>query len=301
MILIKTNKIFARFADQKGLTLLEIIVVIAILGIMMAVTAPSLQSLADNIALKDAVQLVKTKTKIAKDYSLGAKNDKKYGIRFETSKITLFLVNADDTTADVESYDLPSGVEIYGITLADSGQSIVFSRLTGASSTNGSFGVKTTANPSISKQVFINAQGQVSMGSFATSAEPPITDGRHIHFNLSSWTIQDSPLTVTDLIFKKSDGVTVVDDIAISSSFFSGGIFNWEGTITVDGVAQKLKIHTLDSGGAKVCVMRDRTENSKSIKIYFKHSGTDYEVATYIESGGTVTITPGFGVTANPQ
>ncbi|MDP3056926.1 MAG: type II secretion system protein [bacterium] len=319
---------------EKGFTLIEVILVVAIMSIVVTVSLSSWRSFSDATNLGNTAKMIETKIKLAKSYSLSALNDTNYGIRFETDKIILF--NAG-TSTDIEPYNLTDGVEIYNIGLFGGGvdascnngiidigeigvdcggscipcSSLVFNRLTGTSN-NGSISTRVKNNISKTKTILINSQGQTGTDTFGVSTTPAIVEdttnninARHIHFNLSAWSIQEGPPpTVTDLIFKKSDGTAIVGgDISISSSSFSSSMFNWEGTITVDSVVQKLRIHTLDTSGTTLCIMRDRMQNSKSIKIYFKYSGMEKEVVTYTEStdgSGTVTVTPNYTFVDNP-
>lgn len=319
---------------QTGFTMIEVIIVIAVIGILTAMTIPSWQSFSDFINLKDSAKMIETKIKLAKNYSLNSLDDKNYGIRIEADKITIF--NAV-TSADVEVYNLINGVEIYNIATAGGGadplcnngildagetntdcgggclpcSSIVFNRLTGTSN-SGTFGIRMINRPLQTKIISINAQGQTGTDTFGTSTDSGIFEditnsqnARHIHFNLSGgWTIQSKP-PVTNLIFRKNDGNpgTLIEDID-TALFFNAGIFDWQDTIEIDGADQELRIHTLNASGTILCIIRDRTQNDKSIKIYFKYSGIEKEVVSYVEStdgSGIVTVTFGFGVTADPQ
>lgn len=312
----------------KGFTLIEVLVVIAIISIIAVMSILSWQSFSDSVALGNTAKMIETKIKLAKSYSLSALNDKKYGIRFEADKVTLFDA---DAAADIPpSYDLTEGVEIYEIGLSGAGgggtcnnnsikdngeigidcggggclacsSNLVFDRLTGITANSGTIGIRMINRPSKTKTIAINAQGQTGTDSFEASAVPPIVEdtanninARHIHFNLSGWNIQGKP-PITDLIFRKNDGNpgTLIEDID-TAAFFNAGIFDWQGSITVDTVAQKLRIHTLDAGGAVLCILRDRMENSKSLKISIMNNGYEEKIVTYTENAdGTVTVTQG--------
>lgn len=307
----------------QGFTLIEVLVVIAIISIIAAISISDLHSVSEGINLKDANGLVETQIKLARTNSLSALSDTNYGIRFESDKITLF--NAG-TSTDVTAYDLPSGVQIYNISLAGGGadplcnngsldagetgvdcggicipcSSIVFNRLTGTSN-SGTFGIRLSGNPSKAEQININNQGQVSKGSFLASTEPVVLEGtdnlgyginaRHIHFNIPlTWSINSG--TTSILRLRAADGTTKDID---TGPYFNSGIFDWQGTVTLNGESHKLRVHTI-GGGNLLCIIRDRTENNKTLTVSFINSGTEKQIVTYTENGGTVTITPGSGV-----
>lgn len=295
MVWFRKNKIFTYLLGEKGASFIEVILVAAILSVMILITTPQWQSLSDEINLKDAVQLVEAKIKFAKNQSLAALNDNNYGIHFDANAVTLFTgstYSAIDPANVV--YNLPDGVEIYNISLGG-GSDLVFSRLTGVSASSGTFGMRIANRPAKNKLVYVNNQGQVSTKPFETSSavailESPVQgfNARHLHFDLFGWSIQSS--STSSLVLKKGDG-TVVQTIN-AAPYFTSGIFDWQGSVTIDGVAQRLRVHTLDAGGGTVCVMRDRTENSKSLIVSFVDNSVAKGIVTYTENvDGTVTVT----------
>jgi len=288
---------------EKGFTLIEIIIVIAIISIIAVISIVSWQSFSDAANLGNTAKMIETKIKLAKSYSLSALNDVNYGVHLEAANVTIFPANVAYNPVGLNNqvFALTDGVEIY----SGAGNNIVFSRLTGVTDDAGAIGIRIIKRPSKTKTISINAQGQTGTDSFEASSIPPIVEdtanninARHIHFNLSAWSIQSNP-PITDLIFRKGDG-TLIESIN-TASFFNAGIFDWQGSVTVDAVAQNLRIHTLDTNGTTLCVIRDRMQNSKTIKISFIDSGITKEIVTYTENvDGTVTVSPNYSFVDNP-
>ncbi|MFH0923330.1 MAG: prepilin-type N-terminal cleavage/methylation domain-containing protein [Candidatus Falkowbacteria bacterium] len=288
---------------EKGFTLIEIIIVIAIISIITVISMASWQSFSDAANLGNTAKMIETKIKLAKSYSLSALNDVNYGVHLEAANVTIFPANVAYNPVGLNNqvFALTDGVEIY----SGAGNNIVFSRLTGVTDDAGAIGIRIIKRPSKTKTIFINAQGQTGTDSFEASSIPPIVEdtanninARHIHFNLSAWSIQSNP-PITDLIFRKGDG-TLIESIN-TASFFNAGIFDWQGSVTVDAVAQNLRIHTLDTNGTTLCVIRDRMQNSKTIKISFIDSGITKEIVTYTENvDGAVTVSPNYSFVDNP-
>ncbi|MBU4141829.1 prepilin-type N-terminal cleavage/methylation domain-containing protein [Patescibacteria group bacterium] len=288
---------------EKGFTLIEIIIVIAIISIITVISIVSWRSFSDATALGNTAKMIETKIKLAKSYSLSALNDVNYGVHLEAANVTIFPANVAYNPVGLNNqvFALTDGVEIY----SGAGNNIVFSRLTGVTDDAGAIGIRIIKRPSKTKTISINAQGQTGTDSFEASSIPPIVEdtanninARHIHFNLSAWSIQSNP-PITDLIFRKGDG-TLIESIN-TASFFNAGIFDWQGSVTVDAVAQNLRIHTLDTNGTTLCVIRDRMQNSKTIKISFIDSGITKEIVTYTENvDGTVTVSPNYSFVDNP-
>jgi prepilin-type N-terminal cleavage/methylation domain-containing protein len=290
-----------------GFTVIEIVLVIAIMSILAVVSIVSWRSFSQATALSNTAKVIETKIKLAKNYSLSAVNDLNYGVHLEAASVTIFPADAAYVLDDPDNqvYVLTDGVEIYdgaGIDIGI-GDDIIFSRLTGSTINTGAIGVRMISDTSKIKIITVNSQGQTGTNNFVVSPHSPILEGadsngnvmnsRHIHFNLSAWSIQNSS-SVTDLIFRKADN-TIIGTAIATGPFFNAGIFDWQGSIVVDGMAQKLRIHTLDINGTTLCIIRDRMQNNKTIKIDFVDGGVQKEIVAYTEEiGGTVTVSPNY-------
>lgn len=288
----------------RGFTLVEVLAVVAIISIITAISFSSWQSFSDATNLGNTAKMIETKIKLAKSYSLSAANDVNYGIHMEAGSVTIFPADAAYIPGDPGNkvFTLIDGVEIY----EGAGNDIVFSRLTGVTADSGAIGIRIINNPSKTKIITVNSQGQTGADIFQASLRAPILEdpdnginSRHIHFNLSAWSIQNAAAT-TELIMEWSGVAPVVENIN-TAAFFNAGIFDWQGTVAVDGAGQKLRVHTLDAGGSVLCVMRDRMQNSKTLKISFIDNGIMKEIATYTEEiDGSISVSPNYTFVYNP-
>lgn len=287
------------FLDRKrikGFTLIEIIVVILVLSVAAVLVIPAWKSFSDNVNLGNAEQMLEAKIKLAKNYSLGSLGDSVYGIHFDVlnNRFVLFSGGAFiDGAPTNQIFNLPSNVEIYSVGLSGGGNDLVFGRLTGGTNNSGTVGIRIKTDNSKSRQIAINSEAQAGSGAFQASSGAPLVDGRHIHFSLL-WSIQNS--SALRLEFIAADGSTVTNDID-TALYFNGDktSFIWQGTTAVDSVGQEIRVHTiaLDSVTALLCIMRDRTKNTKSAAVSFIDGGVVKKIATYTENAdGTVTMTP---------
>ncbi|MBU3965535.1 hypothetical protein KKG29_02435 [Patescibacteria group bacterium] len=279
----------------RGFTLIEIIVIILVLSVAAVLTVPSWKSFSDNVNLENTRQMIEAKIKLAKNYSLGALNDSNYGIHFDVlnNRFVLFSGGAFvDGAPTNQIFNPPPNVEIYNVALSGGGIDMIFGRLTGGTSNSGTVGIRIKTDNSKIRQIVINSEAQAGSGSFQASSAPPLVDGRHIHFSLP-WSIQNS--STLRLEFTAAGG-TVTNDID-TALYFNGDktSFSWQGTTTVDSVGQEIRVHTiaLDSVTTLLCIMRDRTKNTKSATVSFIDGGVVKKIATYTENAdGTVTMTP---------
>lgn len=291
---------------QKGFTLVEVLLVIAIMSIIVTVSLSSWQSFSDSTNLGNTAKMIETKIKLAKSYSLSALNDVNYGVHLEVGSVTIFPADAAYVLNDPDNqvFALTDGVEIYdGV-----GNDIIFSRLTGITANPGNIGIRIINRPSKTKTITINSQGQTGTDTFGVSAVPAIVEGRdnignnintrHIHFTLV-WSIKEFDILRLNWT---GTGVTspLTKNITMSGYFNADkSSFDWQGTETVDNIAQTLRIHTLslDSTTTLLCIIRDRMKNNESLIISFFDNETETErgIITYEEKAdGTVIVTPNY-------
>lgn len=280
------------YLNNKGYSLIEMLVVIFILLVILNVAMVLGRSFNNAVNLENAVKTVDSKIKTAKARSIGALNDTNYGVHFDTNRVVVFLGNTyTNGLATNETSNLPDNIEIYNISLAGGGSDMVFTRLVGTTINSGSIGIRVKNDTSKTAQITINSEGQTTLGSFGTSISSPITNERHVHFALG-WNIQNA--STLRLEWVDGFGVPIItNDVTAATQFNADkSVFNWEGTTTVNGVDQTLRVHSWLDGGSNtvLCVMRDQTENEK-LNIYFIDGATkkiaDY---TYDSLNDTVTV-----------
>lgn len=148
---------------KKGISLIEILIVLAILVILMAVALPQFAKMRENQVVKNAVADVASTISRARSLSLASVDSSEYGVHFESDKVIIFKGTTYSLGApDNEIIDIVYPASITNVTLGGvSGSSgeIYFNRLFGAPSDNGTITISST---NFSKIITISATGGVS-------------------------------------------------------------------------------------------------------------------------------------------
>lgn len=156
------QKIFK--SKKQGITIVEMLVVIAIIGILVAVAFPQFSKIKENQVLKNTVGDVTSALHSAQSQSLASINSSEYGVHFQSDRIIIFTGKVfsagagDNKTVNIISPASISNVTLLGVSSATG--DIYFERLSGAPSKTGTITVSTT---SFSKIITISATGAVSI------------------------------------------------------------------------------------------------------------------------------------------
>lgn len=143
-----------------GFSLLELLVVLAIISIVAAIVTTAFSTYRSNNDLKFAAERGVSMLREARAKSLSSENDMQYGVHFETAQIVLFAgstYNASDPNNVV--YAFPSTIQIFPITLTGGAVDVIFKRLTGETSQDGTVTMSLTADTSRTKTINIERTG----------------------------------------------------------------------------------------------------------------------------------------------
>lgn len=149
---------------EKGITVVEILIVVAIFGILFAVVLPQFSSIKENQVLKNAVEDTLSVLHNAQSQSLASVNSSEYGVHFQSDRVILFAGQVfsagavDNKTTDIILPASISNVTLGGIS-ATSGN-IYFERLSGVPNETGTITISTS---SVSKTITISATGAISV------------------------------------------------------------------------------------------------------------------------------------------
>ena len=148
---------------KKGITVLEIVVVVTILGILIVIIFPSFSKMRESQVIKNAVEDVKSVLHSAKSQSLASIDSSEYGVYFQSDKIIIFkgeIFSVESPDNRITEIILPAGIS--DITLdgvSSSTGDLYFKRLSGTPSKTGTVTISTS---SISKIITISGTGTIS-------------------------------------------------------------------------------------------------------------------------------------------
>lgn len=120
------------YSTRRGYTFIELLIVIAIIGVIMAITIPSFSRFRENSNLNIDTMNVITLMNRARLLSISEKGDSQYGVHLSSTSTILFAgpTFSGSPTSTRETYTLSSG-----ITMTGTASDIIFDKVTGKAST----------------------------------------------------------------------------------------------------------------------------------------------------------------------
>jgi prepilin-type N-terminal cleavage/methylation domain-containing protein len=275
---------------KNGFSLVEIIVVVFVMSVILSIAIISGRSFNDSINLENTAKSIDMKIKLAKSRSISALNGTNHSVHFETDRVVVFEGDTfDDSALTNEVFVFSDNIKInIPVSLSGGGNNLIFDRLIGSTDNPGNISMEVISDPSKTKQIIINTDGQTSLNSFQTSIEPLITSVRHVHFYLD-WDIKDATTLTLEWI-NASDVQIAITNIDIASYFDDvNNIFDWTGTTSVGGADQEMRIHSwLDGDYTVLCIIREQTENDK---LYIYTDAGAKDIAIYENIAGEIKVT----------
>lgn len=124
-------------SPKKGFTAIEILMVIAILGVLLAVILPSFTNFRRASLLNTDTMNLVTLINRARLLSISAKDDNQFGIHLESGKAVLFKGATYSAGASTnETHTFSTGLTLSSIAINGGGSEILFEKVTGAASQN---------------------------------------------------------------------------------------------------------------------------------------------------------------------
>ncbi len=148
--------------SRSGFTLIEALVVIALLTILAAVSVGSLQTFTDRAQVNRAARSIATALADARAQTLSSRADLQYGVHVDANQVVVFegaTYTAGAATNDVRP--LSPKVAISSIALSGGVSDVVFTRLWGKASASGSITVSLATNAAIQNVVYVNSAGLI--------------------------------------------------------------------------------------------------------------------------------------------
>lgn len=149
---------------EKGLTVIELLIIVAVLGVIILIVLPQFSKTRENQVLKSGVGDTLSSIDKARGETLSSLNSSEYGVHFQSDKVIIFKGKVFSAGAgDNETINIITPASISDVTLGGvSGTSgdIYFNRLSGSPSITGTVTISTT---SYSKIITISATGVASV------------------------------------------------------------------------------------------------------------------------------------------
>ncbi|MFY9492879.1 MAG: prepilin-type N-terminal cleavage/methylation domain-containing protein [Minisyncoccia bacterium] len=276
---------------RDGFSLVELIVVMAVGGLLTAGATVSFGALRNSTNLEAAADLVKTTLEKSRLSALAREDGSGWSVKINSNNLVWFKGTAYDSgDANNKPIGLPDGVQIASVNLENSASSVFFNTLTGTTSP-GNVVISLISDPAKTRTVYINRSGTVARSS-ATDIAKPITDHRHLHFDLG-WSIQGA-LELKFIFSGPSQTQTVVMAPYFNADSSS---FDYTGAFTVGGATQKIRVHThsLTASNTLLSIGHSMMENSKAVEILIDNKSITAYTAAGVATAGA------FGGTMTPQ
>lgn len=146
---------------QTGITLIEILISIAIISVVVILFTSGFNSFRESAQLNEAHSAILSILRDARSRTLSGEKNTQYGVHFETNQIVLFSGSSYSSGSSLnEIYALPSLARVSSINLGGS-TDIIFARLTGSASANGTVIIESVSNPLKTKTITILSSGNI--------------------------------------------------------------------------------------------------------------------------------------------
>jgi prepilin-type N-terminal cleavage/methylation domain-containing protein len=145
---------------NRGFTMMEVLMGLVIIGILVTIVSLAFGKVNSGQALEKAASSALSVLDEARTMTLSSVDGSQYGVRIEDAQLVLFR-GASYSAADPEN--VPSAlnplVGVRNVSLAGGGSSVVFQRLTGATTQYGSFEIYLRAATTTYKRITVSATG----------------------------------------------------------------------------------------------------------------------------------------------
>lgn len=126
-----------RHSTQKGFTALELLIVIAIMGVILATILPSFTNFRRSSLLNTESQELISIINRARILSVSSKYDDQFGVHFEAGKVVLFQGDTYSPGATTnEEHVFNTALTLSPVVINGGGSELLFEKITGATNQN---------------------------------------------------------------------------------------------------------------------------------------------------------------------
>lgn len=150
--------------SQRGLTMIELITVIAMITIIGAITAPSFAAIKRGVGLSNTAQEIVSALRVVKNKAVTSQRPSgntdsplNYGIHFSANTYTLFYGDSWATATAKEVHQLPDGTTVCPTSVTD----VIFNRLDGTAASSGNIKVGMDCNGSTTRTISVASSGTI--------------------------------------------------------------------------------------------------------------------------------------------
>lgn len=151
---------------NKGFTFIELVIIVAMIGILVAIIIPTLSKFKDQQSLKNTTDDVVSLLNQARSDTLGSLGSTNYSVYFESNKATYFVgstYSSSATTNKVVNFSDVADVPVVdGLSLAGGGNIVTFNRLTGDTANYGTIKIQLVSDSSVFRTITVSKTGFVS-------------------------------------------------------------------------------------------------------------------------------------------
>ena len=149
-----------KLKNNAGVSFLEIMIVIAILGIIAVLVINPFTGFRNSQTLSGTTEEILSALQQARVKTLTAEGGSQYGVHFSNNQVVVFTgVTYNASSPSNQNISLNSILTISSIDLTGGGADIIFQKLTGATSQNGTVVVRLNSDMTQTKTITINSNG----------------------------------------------------------------------------------------------------------------------------------------------
>lgn len=148
----------------RGITIVEVLATIAILGIVSVIVVGSFSSVTSSYKLKKITNTVATVIEEARSYSINSRNGSKYSIRFEPTKVVRYEGSVyDPNSASNYILNLDSSIIVASSSFVGGTSTVTFEKITGKTNNYGFVKFALSRATTSSSTISINKTGIIEI------------------------------------------------------------------------------------------------------------------------------------------